>query len=85
MRKVPLVLIYIVAGSLLAGYIYFFERGPKKDKDAEKKPTVFQGYVADDIHEIRVENLSATKVAEKAPIVILDLSRLATVNPTIIA
>ncbi len=71
MRKIPQPLIYVAVIALLSGYIYFFERGPvKTDKKDEKKVQVFSGYVADDIQKIKIENLTTTVTAQKAPIVI---------------
>lgn len=55
--------------ALLGGYIYFFERGPAK-KEEEKKPKVFNNFVADDIKEIQIENLGTTLTAEKKPIIL---------------
>ncbi len=55
MKSFRTTLIFFGILALLAGYIYFFERGPVK-KAEEKKDKVFENFVADDIQEIRVEN-----------------------------
>jgi hypothetical protein len=70
MKNFRSTLIFLGIAALLGGYIYFFERGPvKKDDEKDKdKNKVFANFVADDIHEIRVEHLSTTITAEKAPI-----------------
>jgi hypothetical protein len=60
--------LYLIVAALLGGYIYFFERGPVKPKEEEKKVTVFDNFVADDIQEIKIENLGTTLTANKAPI-----------------
>ncbi len=71
MKKVPQIVYYLAAAALLGGYIYFFERGAvKTDTDKDKKPKVFDGYVADDIKKIVLENLSTTVTAFKAPVVL---------------
>ncbi len=61
-------LIYLAVAALLGGYIYFFERGPVKPKDEEKKTKVFDNFVADDIRDITIENLGTTLTAKKTPI-----------------
>ncbi|HTA75774.1 MAG TPA: DUF4340 domain-containing protein [bacterium] len=73
MKKIPQPLYYLAAALALGGYIFFFERGPvKTDKDADKdkKTKIFANYVADDIQQIKLENLSTTINASKAPIVL---------------
>lgn len=69
MKNFRTTLIYAVVAALLGGYIYFFERGPVKKKDAdEKKLKVFEAFVADDITQIHLENLATTVTAEKSPV-----------------
>jgi hypothetical protein len=68
MKNSKSTLLYLVVAALLGSYIYFFERGPVKPKDEEKKAKVFDNFVADDIREIRIENLGTTLAANKAPI-----------------
>lgn len=71
MKKIPLIVYYLIAAVLLGSYIYFFERGAvKTDADKDKKTKIFQDYVADDITKIKVENLSTTVTALKDPIVL---------------
>jgi hypothetical protein len=60
--------IYLIVAALMGGYIYFFERGPVKPKAEEKKTKVFDNFVADDIQEIKIENLGTTLTANKIPI-----------------
>jgi hypothetical protein len=60
--------LYLIVAALMGGYIYFFERGPVKPKAEEKKTKVFDNFVADDIQEIRIENLGTTLTANKKPI-----------------
>lgn len=70
MKKVPSLVYYLAIAALLGGYIFFFERGPvKTDTDKDKKVKVFPTFVADDIKEIKIEHLSTTITALKAPIV----------------
>lgn len=69
MKNFKITLIYIILAALLAGYIYFFERGPVK-KEEEKKTKVFNNFVADDINDIQIENVGNTLTAEKGPIVL---------------
>ena len=68
MKNFRTLLIYCALAALLGGYIYFFERGPVKKKDEEKKVKVFDNFVADDITRIHLENLGTTLTAEKSPI-----------------
>ena len=71
MKKIPQIAYYLAAAALLAGYIYFFERGAvKTDADKDKKTKIFEDYVADDITKIKVENLATTVTALKNPIVL---------------
>ena len=60
--------IYLAVAALLGGYIYFFERGPVKPKDEDKKAKVFDHFVADDINDVTIENLGTTLTAQKTPI-----------------
>jgi len=68
MKNFRTLLIYLAVAFLLGGYIYFFERGPVKSKDEEKKIKVFDNFVADDITEIQLENLGTTVNAQKSPV-----------------
>jgi hypothetical protein len=68
MKNLKSTLIYLAIAALLGGYIYFFERGPVKPKDEEKKEKVFDNFVADDIRDIVLENLGTTLNAKKTTI-----------------
>lgn len=68
MKNFKTTLIYALLAALLGGYIYFFESGPVKKKDEEKKLKVFENFVADDISQIHLENLGTTVTAEKSPV-----------------
>jgi hypothetical protein len=65
----PAIILFAVA-ALLGGYIYFFERGPVKPQDEEKKVKIFPNFIADDIQEVHVESLATTQPALKTPLVI---------------
>lgn len=67
MKNFRSTLVYLVLAALLGGYIYFFERGPVK-KEPLKNPKVFDNFVADDVREIKIENLGTTLTAERVPI-----------------
>ncbi len=66
MKSLKSTLIVLGVGLALGAYIFFFERGPKKD-DSEKKEKVFANFVADDVQEIRVEYPSNTQTARRPP------------------
>ena len=67
MKNFKSTLIFLGLGLALGLYIFFFERGPKKD-DSEKKEKVFTTFVADDVQEIKVEYPSNTLPAHKPPL-----------------
>ncbi len=67
MKSFRTTLIFFGILALLGGYIYFFERGPVK-KAEEKREKVFENFVADDIQEIRVENLGNSLTPAAPPI-----------------
>src|SRR5665811_15825 len=68
MKNSRTTLIYLALAALLGGYIYFFERGPVKKKEEEKKVKVFENFIADDITEIHLESPGTTQTALKTPI-----------------
>ncbi len=68
MKNSRTTLIYLALAALLGGYIYFFERGPVKKKEEEKKVKVFENFIADDITEIHLESPETTQTALKTPI-----------------
>ncbi len=65
MKNLKSTVLYLAIAALLGGYIYFFERGPVKPKEEEKKDKVFDNFVADDIRDITIENLGTTLTAKK--------------------
>jgi Domain of unknown function (DUF4340) len=69
MKSFKPLLLYLAVGALLGGYIYFFERGPVKNQDnKDKKTKLLSHFVADDIRDIRVEDLGNTVAARRVPI-----------------
>ncbi len=69
MKSFKSTLVLLVLGIALGAYIFFFERGPKKD-DTEKKDKVFTSFVADDVQEIRVEYPGNTLTGKNIPLTI---------------
>jgi hypothetical protein len=54
-------LILVSVALLLGAYVFFFERGPVKKEDKDKKEKVFAQFVADDVREIKLQNPAAAE------------------------
>ncbi|HVZ81955.1 MAG TPA: DUF4340 domain-containing protein [bacterium] len=59
---------YLLVVVLVGGYIYFFERGPAKKPEDDKKVAVLDRFVADEIQSIQVEDFSNSANVKMGPI-----------------